>query len=209
MVASSSRIYGQNITTWNVPGDGTNTCTTADPSCSTIQSAINASSSGDTIQVAAGTFFENLTITTNTNLTLKGTGAGSTIIDGSFKTTVITINLGSVSISGVTVQHGSLSTGNGYYHDGGGIYNGGTLTITSSTITNNSSNINGGGIYNNGTLTITNSTIANNFAYDVGGGGPAGGGIYNNGTLTIINSTIASNSAPNGGSGGASRTAAP
>ncbi len=31
--------WGQ--TTWNVPGDGSNTYTTSDPSCNTIQGAVN------------------------------------------------------------------------------------------------------------------------------------------------------------------------
>ena len=44
--------------------------------------------------------------------------------------------------------------------DGGGIENErGTLTVTNSTIDNNSAHRDGGGIFNSGTLTVTNSTI--------------------------------------------------
>ena len=40
-----------------------------------IQAAINAADPGDTIQVAAGVYHQNLTITTN-NITLWGAGGG-------------------------------------------------------------------------------------------------------------------------------------
>ena len=62
----------------------------------------------------------------------------------------------------------------------------------------------GGGIDNEGTLTVTNSTIADNSATDSYGGRGIGGGIYNagtligggidnEGTLTVTNSTIGNN----------------
>src|SRR5208337_983401 len=52
----------------------------------------------------------------------------------------------------------------------------------------------GGGIFNWDTLTVTNSTIDNNSAsaYNSSTGG-WGGGIYNGGTVTVTNSTIAYN----------------
>ena len=43
-------------TTWLVPGNGSNTCTRSSPNCNTIAQAVTASSSGDTIQIGAGTF---------------------------------------------------------------------------------------------------------------------------------------------------------
>ncbi|MBK6722222.1 MAG: IPT/TIG domain-containing protein [Acidobacteria bacterium] len=110
---------------------------------------------------------------------------------------------------------------------GAGIFNEGTLTISDSTISANSTNGSGGGvgggIYNasNGTVTITNSTISGNFARDSGGGigntgtlnvtnstisgnstnisAGQGGGIANSGTLTVTNSTISGNSSSGGG----------
>jgi hypothetical protein len=59
----------------------------------------------------------------------------------------------------------------------------------------------GGGIYNSGTLTLTGSTIANNTA----SGGP-GGGISNDlgGTLTLLNSTIVGNTSTDDAGGGIS-----
>jgi hypothetical protein len=91
--------------------------------------------------------------------------------------------------------------GDGY---GGGIYNSGTLTVTSSTLSHNSALASGyaygdgygGGIYNSGTLTVTSSTLSANAA---GGGGKGaddgGGGIYNSGTLTVTSSTLSANAA--------------
>jgi hypothetical protein len=52
---------------------------------------------------------------------------------------------------------------------GGGIYNGGTGTITYSTIADNSAEFVGGGIANEGSLTVTNSTIRDNFSARGGG----------------------------------------
>ena len=65
------------------------------------------------------------------------------------------------------------------------------VTISNLTITGGSANA-GGGIYNTATLTITNSTISDNSAT---GDLSSGGGIYNDATLIITNSTIAGNSA--------------
>ena len=90
-------------------------------------------------------------------------------------------------------------------NSGGGISTGccrGTLTITDSTITNNSSNGDdgyGGGIASSFCcLTIKNSIITDNSTEGYGGGG-----IYcDYGDLTITNSTISDNSARRGGGGG-------
>ena len=89
------------------------------------------------------------------------------------------------------------------YFNGGGIFNGGQLTISGSTISGNSKPSvpdypfnNGGGIANDegGTLTITNSTIAGNTA------GESGGGIANLHGKTLISfCTIYGNSARAGG----------
>jgi hypothetical protein len=77
---------------------------------------------------------------------------------------------------------------------GGGIYSDGTLTIVSTTVSNNFALTpppealgSGGGIYNSGPLTITGSTITRNFA------GRWGGGIAGSGTIT--SSTVDSNTA--------------
>src|SRR6266571_4588720 len=87
---------------------------------------------------------------------------------------------------------------------GGGIYNGGTLTLSNSTVSDNTvtgSNSIGGGIYNSSDmmLNISNSTVSGNTAT---GSNSDGGGIYNSGTLTLSNSTVSGNTAPDGAGGG-------
>jgi hypothetical protein len=97
--------------------------------------------------------------------------------------------------------------------EGGGILNGGSLIITNSTISGNTSYATsldvfgqrgfayGGGVHNSGSMIVTNCTISGNAAV-----GPTsldtgyGGGISNGGDLQITSSTVAHNSAT-GGSG--------
>jgi Chlamydia polymorphic membrane protein (Chlamydia_PMP) repeat len=76
---------------------------------------------------------------------------------------------------------------------GGGIYNDhATLTLSSCTISGNSTEYGGGGIYNGysgpATLAIINSTFSGNSA-------SYGGGIFNDSGGTITNSTFSGNSA--------------
>ena len=76
---------------------------------------------------------------------------------------------------------------------GGAILNWGELTITESTLNNNTANfICGGAILNWGELTITESTLNENTA-------KIGGAIENRGELTITESTLNENTAESGG----------
>jgi CSLREA domain-containing protein len=96
----------------------------------------------------------------------------------------------------------SVVAGNSASRFGGGIWNAGTLTLTDSRVSNNSSEI-GGGINNNGlaaTLTLTNSTVSGN-------AGDGGGGIENTaGRITLTNSTITGNTASSFGGGISNRS---
>ncbi|HEY3027401.1 MAG TPA: right-handed parallel beta-helix repeat-containing protein [Pyrinomonadaceae bacterium] len=167
----------------------------------------------------------------NKNLTIKGPGANLlTVRRGAGNFRIFNIGSSSVnaSISGLTIANGnatgdfgggilngglssngggtltitSCSISGNLAAKGGGIYNGklGTVTITDSTISSNSAN--GGGINNDsGTVTISNSTISGNSA------GSFGGGIYNFSTLTITHSTVTGNTAGSSGGGGISNDA--
>ena len=67
---------------------------------------------------------------------------------------------------------------------GGGIENGGTLTVTNITFVSNKATY-GGGIDNSLALSLTNSTFASNTA-------STGTGVYNTNALTMTNTIIAS-----------------
>ena len=75
-------------------------------------------------------------------------------------------NPGSTSLS-IDATTFNQNTANG---DGGGLYNGGTATVTNSGFSFNNANNDGGGIANTGTLTFDNGTIGNNSAANQGGG---------------------------------------
>src|SRR5262249_25772788 len=147
--------------------------------CKTIGHAISLAASGDAVTIAAATYIENVTIPHS--LTVTGSGAGDTIIDGGgfplFRGPVVTILNAStnVTLSNVTLQNGNAKRG-------AGVYNQGTLTINTSVITGNLAHVPGcfpfpdhcivqqfygfgGGIYNTGTLTINRTTIAANEAF--------------------------------------------
>ena len=61
--------------------------------------------------------------------------------------------------------------------------NAGTLTLTNSSVSGNSSNAFGGGIDTFGEMNLVNSTVSGNSARH-------GGGIINDGTLTLTSSTV-------------------
>src|SRR5207244_8715848 len=96
------------------------------------------------------------------------------------------------SISGLTIENGAAG-GNG-----GGIYNTGTLTVSSSIFFDNSAD-SGGGIYSATSYTVRDSTFSANSAN-------YGGGIYSNlynvpGSATVSNCVLAGNSATYNGGG--------
>ena len=161
----------------------------------------------------------------NSNLQILGRRRRPIEINGSVNANNRNIN---ISNANVTLDRLSITHGGGTL-TGGGVNITGTseVTITNSTISDNSADHRGGGIYADGdNLTITNSTISNNTAGIItpllgGGGGLAnvsgtttinnstisgnvgyyGGGIYNNSALSINNATISQNSAVNVGGG--------
>jgi len=186
-----------------VNGSDNNDCKTPTTACKTIGHAVSLARSGDSIRIAAATYIENLLI--GVNVTVIGSGAKTTIIDGARIGTVVNVSNGFVvSLTNLTIRNG-----NAHGFGGGGIVNAGTLTINNCTISNNTAfgsdfgGGDGGGIYNfpAGTLKINNSTVNGNTASR--GATGSGGGIFNFGNLTINNSTFYGNSAGgNDGYGG-------
>lgn len=68
-----------------------------------IQEAINGASTGDTIFVYNGTYFENIIV--NKSITLIGENKNKTIIDGGGKDSVVYILADEVKISGFTIKN--------------------------------------------------------------------------------------------------------
>ena len=96
----------------------------------------------------------------------------------------------------LTITHCIFSGNAARDGSGGGIWSGGSLTVTGSTFKGNStsgvSGGGGGGIWTGGTATVTGSVFSGNSADD------GGGGIADVGTLTLTNCTFADNTAKTG-----------
>ncbi|MEB3336634.1 MAG: CHAT domain-containing protein, partial [Leptolyngbyaceae bacterium] len=104
---------------------------------------------------------------------------------------------GGIYNRGTLTLTSSIVSGNTASDRGGGIANrySGTITLTDSTVIGNSASRNGGGISNYGTLTLSNSTVSGNSTFQ------HGGGISNYGSVTLSNSTVSGNSASDHGGG--------
>ena len=186
-----------------------------------VQAAIDAAATGDTIVIAPGIYPAQLTIR-GTALTLQGSGSDVTVLDGEYVGRVLLVEWdATVTLRALTVRHGRATDAafpEGY---GGGIFiaTGGMLTISQSAITGNTAEgQRGGGIANRGTLTISQSAISGNRAQGSGGGifnsrrlsidtssitgnhtQSSGGGIYSTDRLSVARSLIADNTAEAGG----------
>lgn len=114
----------------------------------TIQEAINAAKEGDIVQVAAGTYYENVVV--NKSLTLIGENRSTTVIDGNWTGPVLNVTADNVEIAGFTIQNGGMY--------GGGIY----ISSSGNIIRNNIVSNNTLGIYLHSSSgnTISDNTIS-------------------------------------------------
>lgn len=184
------------VTTTSDPSGGT--CTPGSCSLRQAFAAVSASPGPDTIVLPAGTYTlahgQLPTITNSSSgLTLSGAGARTTTISGNHGSRIISIDSGTVAISGVTLTDGfnNDSTGVGST-SGGAIQNSGTLSLTDVAVTDSTYEGSGGGgaIASQGDMTLDRVTIAGNKA-----SGDGGGIWIPTGTLTtsITDSTIVGN----------------
>jgi predicted outer membrane repeat protein len=112
-----------------------------------------------------------------------------TVLDGAGAAGVLFVNERvTVSLTRLTITGGNATV-----RVGGGIQNGGLLTLNRTTVTGNRAASDGGGIYNYGTLTLNHSRLTSN----VSGGG--GGGLFSEGVATLNDSTVTKNTAAFGG----------
>ncbi len=151
-----------------------------------IQAAINASSFGDRINVAIGTYFEHITMTNG--VSIYGAGWTSTIIDGGSTVPQSTVLI-PPGVSASTVLSGVQITGGGPGHtslpvNGGGIQTQNASPQIINTWLDDNSALNGGGVYvSGGSPTFNNVRAENNQA-------EKGGGFYlaDNANVTILGS---------------------
>jgi len=152
---------------------------------SSIQEGLNAASEGDTVRVAAGTYFENIIWPATNGIKLIGSGEVDCIIDGDslgsvmrFEEELDGIIDSTTLITGFTLQNGYAYVDEANLQHGGGIYLfESSPTLTNMTITSNRSDLgSGGGIFcENSSPILSNVTISNNH---LGNSMGSGGGIY-------------------------------
>jgi nitrous oxidase accessory protein len=99
----------------------------------TIQSAIDAAKTGDTILVNEGIYIENPVITTK-GISIMGNNKENTIIDGNNKSSGIRIDANNVIISGFTIKNGG---GGGTEVAGVTIYEGNDNTVSNLNVIGN------------------------------------------------------------------------
>ena len=156
-----------------------------------ITPAIAAASFGDTVEVDAGTYFEELIITTP--LTLRSTfGAASTFLDGQNTFRPLTIDTAAgIVVKGFTIRNGSSIGGGGVR-----VRNGGATVISDCIIQNNWVSDVGGGFMVKGPgsrLEIIRCQIIGNFASLNGGGGE----VAASGNATVTDCVFRDNSTDN------------
>ena len=178
--------------------------TNLDSGAGSLRAEIALAHNGDTIVFASSLNGQTITLSSgelliNKSLTIQGPGAGELTIsvDPASPSRVFEIartTSKNVTLSGLTISHGSATGSTTGTIQGGGIYNHGALTVSNCTLSDNTASNGGGGISNDvgATLTVSGCNLSNN----------SPGGIANSGTLTVSGSTLSGNFAKFGSGGG-------
>ena len=164
-----------------------------------------------------------ITNTSPGSLTIDGSGQAITV-DGASLYEIFMVNAGAtLNLQFLTLAHGFVLGNEEGEGAGGAVFNeGGTVTVTNCTLSDNQSTGSavggsgtglpgqGGAIWSDGTLTVTNSTFSGNGATGgagvttgVGGGEGDGGAIFSLGALTVTNSTFSADQVTGGVGDGA------
>jgi CSLREA domain-containing protein len=191
------------------PGDGA--CADATGAC-TLRAAVmetNALAGADTVSVPAGTYLLTLLQTGESfvaslditdELTLNGSGARTTVVDGGKQGRVFDVLLRPIpdpypdvvfEVTDLAIRNG-VPTGPDFGGGGIRVVPKGYVQMKRVSMTGNgSADRPGGAIYNGGSLQIYESTINNNLALK-------GGAIFNAGLLGVTDSTLSDNTAASG-----------
>jgi len=184
-----------------------------------VQQAVDAASPGQTVQVAEGVCYENVSIAKA--VTLEGgwnvafssryaDPADHTTIDGMRLGRVISITSASVVVDGLTLAHGDATdlggSGPHGYDVGGGVYGWySTVTVADCVVTDSVASRStigwGGGMgFYGGNVTVSNNRVLSNVASTVSSG--YGGGIYfRSCNATVSGNTVEDNVASTVGNG--------
>ena len=112
----------------------------------TIQDAIDVAQNGDTVLVAAGTYFENINFSGKDITVRSSNGNKVTIIDGSHSNSVVTFDSSEgrkAVLHGFTIQNGEANSNTDF--EGGGIsISNASPTVTGNIVKHNNA-VNGGG----------------------------------------------------------------
>ncbi len=156
----------------------------------TIQALIDAAPNGGTVNIAAGTYTESLTV--NKSLTLTGVASNTTILQAVTGQRTITVTTGNnLRLEHLTVTGGQAPVGGGVWLMSG------TLTLMDCRIVSNTANY-GGGIFQEGEtgrVEVIDSLIEGNTTSN------HGGGLYVSGSAAFTNTQVLSNTATFHGGG--------
>ena len=173
----------------------------------TLQAAINATQSSDTVIAEDGTYTgpgdvdldfggRNITVTSQNGpvTTILNCGGTSSANHRAF---LFDTGETAAVLNGLTIENGYESSNTDNFGNCGGgvnILSGCTVAVTNCVFTNNYSGARGGGIYvRAGTLTLTNCVFTSNSAVDYGGA------VHNSiGTVTLTDCTLTGNSVSGG-----------
>jgi len=165
----------------------------------TIQKALDADRC-ETISIAPGTYYENLSIHRSVTLTGASGDSSDVIIDGGAAGKVINVTTGSLSITlkNLTLQNGSASSGSAFYATGGV-----DLTLKNVIVQNNAGTGSVGAIYVVPQTSVVLDTVTCSGNSALPGTGTGGcllvGGEDDDDTVSISNSTFSENTSNTGG----------
>jgi hypothetical protein len=137
----------------------------------------------------SGTTVSSNSISDSLGSAVDAFGGPVTMSDSTFTGNMAHSGFGTLSLKSPTAMLTNCLISNNNSGMAGGIVNNGTLMVSNSTVSGNTSGGSGtaAGIVNGGTLTVSDSTVSGNSGF--------AGGIWNSASLTVSNSTVSGNSA--------------